>query len=135
MQTLLDANFYSILYYNSVVWLTVELKSSLKQSLLSISANALRTCLMHSNNKISFERLHAIVKKCTPSQIMLYQSALHLHKVLNQEVLSFESIKVLNNMTCSRRQTTLPMLPVQLVSQKKHFLRCAFFVNFLMIKI
>ena len=61
---------------------------------------------MQSNHEISFERLHAIAKKCTPSQIMLYQSALHLHKVLNQEVLSFESVTVLHNLTCLRRQTT-----------------------------
>ena len=41
---------------------------------------------------------------------MLYQAALHLHIVLNQEVLSFESITVLDNMTCSRRQTTFEIL-------------------------
>ena len=37
---------------------------------------------------------------------MLYQSSLQLHKVLNQEVLSYESVTVLHNMTCTWRQTT-----------------------------
>ena len=46
MRTLLDANFYSVLYYNSVIWLTPNLSPDLKQSLLSISACALRSCLM-----------------------------------------------------------------------------------------
>ena len=41
---------------------------------------------------------------------MLYQSSLQLHKVLNQEVLSFESVTVLHNMTCTRRQTTFEIL-------------------------
>ena len=45
MRILFDANFYSILYYNSVVWLTPNLSSEMKQSLLSVSANALRSCL------------------------------------------------------------------------------------------
>ena len=95
---------------NSVVWLTPELKFILKQSLLSISVNALRNCLKQDNNEISFERLHTNAKKCTPSQIMVYQAALHLHKVLNQEVLSLESITVLYNMTCTRRQTYFEIL-------------------------
>ena len=41
IRTLLDSNFYSVLYYNAVIWLTPNLSSDLKQSLLSISANAL----------------------------------------------------------------------------------------------
>ena len=65
---------------------------------------------MYNNHEISFERIHFNAKKCTPSQIMLYQSALHLHKFLNQEVLSFESVTVLHNMTCTRRQTTFEIL-------------------------
>ena len=41
---------------------------------------------------------------------MLYQASLHLHKVLNQEVPSFEGITVLTNMTCTRRQITFEIL-------------------------
>ena len=70
MRTLLDANFYSILYYNAVIWLTPMLHSELKQSLLSISANALRTCLRNDGFDISFEKIHKVHKKSTPKQII-----------------------------------------------------------------
>ena len=40
-------DFYSILYYNTTIWLTPEISTVTKQNLLSISANALRSCLMH----------------------------------------------------------------------------------------
>ena len=45
MRTLLDSNFYLILYYNAVIWLTSDLNAQLKQDLLSASANALRLCI------------------------------------------------------------------------------------------
>ena len=41
MRLLLDSNFYSILYYNAVSWLTPEISAVMKQALLSISVNAL----------------------------------------------------------------------------------------------
>ena len=63
MRTLLDSNFYSILYYNAVLWLTPELSSVMKQALLSISANALRSCMMSYCNDISFETIHKRCKK------------------------------------------------------------------------
>ena len=106
MRILLDSQFYSVLYYNSVIWLTNEIKASLKHELLSISANALRTCIMRDNFDISFINIHAKCKKCTPSQIALYQSALKLHKNINesQDDLSFEQITVLNQTICTSRQ-------------------------------
>ena len=59
MRTLLDSYFYSVLYYNSVIWLTPELNLQIKQSLLSVSANALRSCLRHDGSDVlSFEMLH-----------------------------------------------------------------------------
>ena len=45
MRSLLDAYFYSRLYYNSIIWLTPSLSADCRQKLLSICANALRTCL------------------------------------------------------------------------------------------
>ena len=110
MRTLLDSNFYSILYYNAVIWLTPELSSNLKHDLLSISANAIRSCLMFGNHEISFVKLHAKAKKCTPAQIMLYQSSLNLHKILNQDLISLEITTVLNQMICTRRQTTFEII-------------------------
>ena len=78
MRSLLDSYFYSTLYYNAVIWLTPLISCSMKQSLLSISANALRRCVMLNCNEISFVNIHKICKKSTPDQIMSYQSALHL---------------------------------------------------------
>ena len=106
MRTLLDAHFYSVLYYNAVIWLTPTLASDLKHSLLSISANALRSCLMFKGFDISFDSIHKIQKKCTPIQIMYYQMSLSLFKIINNndEDLSFETITVLNQIVCSRRQ-------------------------------
>ena len=105
MRTLLDSNFYSVLYYNAIIWLTPELNANLKHNLLTISSNALRSCLMQDNREISFENLHVNAKKCTPGQIMKYQSALNLHRILNQEVISIEIATVLNQMICTRRHT------------------------------
>ena len=106
MRILLDAHFYSILYYNASIWLTPSLSSDLKQSLLSVSANALRSCLMHDGFDISFDNLHKIHKKCTPNQIMYFQLALSLHKVLNHDgnELNFETITVLDQLVCTGRQ-------------------------------
>ena len=50
MRTLLDSYFYSVLYYNAVIWLQPEIGSAMKQKLLSISACALRSCLVNNNN-------------------------------------------------------------------------------------
>ena len=106
MRTLLDSHFYSVLYYNSVIWLTSDISAPLKHNLMSISANALRSCLMKDNYDVSFENIHLKCKKCTPYQITLYQSAIFLHKTVNNNVddLTFEQITVLNQMICTRRQ-------------------------------
>ena len=82
MRLLLDSNFYSVLYYNASIWLTPSLDSSSKQSLLSLSANALRSCLMHDGFDVLFDKLHVIHKKSVPCQIMYYQLALSLHRTL-----------------------------------------------------
>ena len=42
---LVTSNFYSILFYNSEVWHLPSLKNTLKQSLLSASAKALKLCM------------------------------------------------------------------------------------------
>ena len=81
MRTLLDSHFYYVLYYNAVIWLVPEIGSDMKQKLLSISACALRSCLTNNSSEISFVKIHELHKKCTPDQIMKYQSALQLHKI------------------------------------------------------
>ena len=106
MRTLLDSNFNSIPYYNAVIWMTPNFISDLKHNLLSASACALRSCLMTDNYDVCFVNLHKTHKKCTPNQVMLYQIALKLHKLLNDHanVLSFEHVTVMNQIICTRRQ-------------------------------
>ena len=108
MRTLLDACFYSILYYNAVIWLTPQISCVMKQSLLSISANALRSCMLFRCNEISFERIHLLCEKRTPKQITSYQIALKLHKLMSDiDVVSFEQCTVLDGIVCSGRQLTI----------------------------
>ena len=106
MRLLLDTYLYSVLYYNAVLWLTPELCANLKQALLSISANALRSCMMRNCSEISFVRIHTICRKCTPAQIMPYLSSIQLHKTVNEIPESFttEHVHLLDNIICTRRQ-------------------------------
>ena len=103
---------YSVLYYNAVIWLTPELSSSMKQSLLSISANALRSCTMSKCTEISLERLHLICRKCTPSQIMSYQSSIRLYKTVNEifESCTSLSAELINNVICTGRQLNFEII-------------------------
>ena len=63
---------------------------------------------MIDNYELSFENIHSKCNKCTPKQITLYQSALKLHKILNENLndLTFEQITVFDQIRCSTRQTT-----------------------------
>ena len=112
MRTLLDSYFYSILYYNAVIWLTPELHNSMKQALLSMSANALRSCMMFHCSDISFQEIHKKCKKCTPKQIMSYQSSLLLFKTLNNALTycSTEHANILNNIVCTGRQLKIEII-------------------------
>ena len=61
---------------------------------------------------VSFEKLHKNHKKCAPDQIMLYQNALKLHKLLNEHnnVLSFEHITVMDQIVCTSKQIKFQIL-------------------------
>jgi endonuclease/exonuclease/phosphatase family metal-dependent hydrolase len=83
---ILTSNFYSILYYNSEVWLLNNLNVSLKQSLLSTSANALKMALHYPKHNISFNNLHLITKRATPNMISMYKLSLLLYKIYNEKL-------------------------------------------------
>ena len=113
MRTLLDTNFYSVLYYNAVIWLTPNISSDCKQKLLSISSNALRSCLMHEGFNISFDSIHRTHAKCTPNQIMLYQIAINLHRVLNSDNFPNSGhITILDQKVFTRRQVNFELIRV-----------------------
>ena len=110
MRALLDTYFYSTLYYNSVIWLTPVINSAMEQKLLSVSAMALRSCLLYNNTVVSFENVHKNHAKSTPAQLMLYQSALNLFRIFNFETITFEIVTVLNKMTSTPRQINFQIL-------------------------
>ena len=106
MRSLLDAYFYSRLYYNSIIWLTPSLSADSRQKLLSISANALRTCLRFENFDVSFINIHKNCKKCTPEQIMLFNHATQLHKIVNNDDFpsTIEHTMITDQIICTGRQ-------------------------------
>ena len=112
MRMLLDSYFYSVLYYNSVIWLTPEISSKMKHTLFSISANALRSCLLTNALDISFDNIHKNNKKCTPNQIMLYQISIKLFKVVNDTEIPIktETIRVFDQVISTRRQLYFEIL-------------------------
>ena len=60
---------------------------------------------MTANYESSFEKIHEINGKSTPTQITAYHTSLHLHKVLNPVEHRLENVTVLNQMTCAGRHT------------------------------
>jgi ligand-binding SRPBCC domain-containing protein len=64
---LLTRNYYSILFYNSEVWNIETLKETLKLYLLSVSANAIKFSLHYPKRLISYDNLHNLTNRATPS--------------------------------------------------------------------
>ena len=83
LSTLLTANYFSILYYNSEIWHIPSLNPNSKQLLLAASAKALRLCIKYQSNFLSYIDTHKITKRATPNQILLYKHAILLYKLYN----------------------------------------------------
>ena len=97
--------FGSILNYNSEIWQLPTIKASLKQTLLSASAKALRVCIGFVDNNLSFLNLHNLCSKATPGMIMNYKLALCLYKLYNVEFDPFEFAVLNFNLILTGRQT------------------------------
>ena len=82
------SNYYSVLYYNSEIWHLPTLKPNLKQKLLSASANAIKLCLTKLPPNTSFETIHSLAKRGTPTQMSTYKHALQLYKLFNSTQMS-----------------------------------------------
>ena len=97
----------SSLYYIAVIWLKPNLSSLSKQNQISISANALRSCMLFNCSDISFEDVHKSCKKSTPKQITNFQMVLKLHKLLNEPTFecSLEYVRILDQIVCPCRLT------------------------------
>ena len=99
-------HFYSTLYYNSEIWLLPSLKSQLKQSLLSVSSKALKLCMFYPDRMTSFERIHEINKRATPTEITIYKLAIQLFKLYDTPLPTQEWSHLNQNQFFTSRQTT-----------------------------
>ncbi len=82
---LVTSNYYSILLYNSEIWHSANLNVSLKQKLLSASANALKMCLHYPQTRISHYNLHKMTNRATPAMYCKYKGALQIFKLCNED--------------------------------------------------
>ena len=104
MLQLITSNFYSVLFYNSEIWHLPSLKSSLKHSLLSASAKAIKLCMFYPDIMILYKQLHKMNKRALPSEIMIYKHALQLHKLYNTELRTQEWCHLNFNQILTSRQ-------------------------------
>jgi hypothetical protein len=81
---LTTSNFYSILFYNSEVWLSMYMNDNVKHKLFVASANALKVCQHYPDPLISFLELHKISKRATPMMLSEYKCVLQLYKTFNE---------------------------------------------------
>ena len=104
MRSLLISNYYSVLYYNSEIWLSKNLNNDCKQQLLSSSANALRTCLPMPNPHISFLAIHKHNKISTPEHIGNFKLAILLFKTFNSNERNKDWHELADQIIITRRQ-------------------------------
>ena len=102
---LITANFYSILYYNSKIWLLQSLKSNLKQKLLSASAKAIQVCVKYCTREVSFVDLHNTYQRATPEKFLLYKHAIGIFKLMNDPTFTTEWVALNFNQILTSRQT------------------------------
>ena len=80
---LLTSNYYSILYYNSEIWLYDGLNPRLKNQILSASACAMKILNSTKDIRISYTQLHKFEKRALPMDFSKYRLAIQLHKIYN----------------------------------------------------
>ena len=71
-------------------------KPHLKQKLLSASANAIKICLTALPLNTSFETIHSLAKRGTPTQMSTYKLALQLFKLFNSTCLKIGYLSMFN---------------------------------------
>ena len=104
---LITAFYYSVLYFNSEIWLLPSLGPLLKQKLLAASAAPLKAITQNYDRSMSYERLHYINQRATPDQITTYKHALLLHKIYNENSMSINWINMFFNQQFNARSNTI----------------------------
>ena len=103
--SLITANYFSVLYYNSEVWHLPTLKPEIKQHLLSASANALKLAQRYPDRMESFINIHTNLNRATPEKLLLFKHAILLHKLFNTRTPNIEWVDLAFKQTYSQRQT------------------------------
>ena len=86
--------YFSVLYYNSEIWHLPTLSPLLKQKLMSASANAVKLCLTKLPINMSYEAIHNLAKRGTPTQMSMYKHAIQLNKLYNSNNMSDDWISL-----------------------------------------
>ena len=71
---------------------------------MSASANAIKLCLSKQPPNTSYESIHKIAKRATPSQMSTYKHALQLYKLFNSTNMSDDWITLNYQQNFSNRQ-------------------------------
>ncbi len=102
---ILTSKFYSILYYNSEVWVLNNLNANHKRSLQSTSASALKMALHYPKHNIKYINLHRITLRASPEMFSMYKLALLLFKVYNDYLSIDECVQLNVSQYFTSRQT------------------------------
>ena len=102
--SLLTTNLYSILFYYSEVWHLPNLKTPLKQVLLSASAKALKLSQRTPDPFESFINIHKSCNRASPEQMIVYKHAILLHKLYNTHQPQTDWIELNFNQILTSRQ-------------------------------
>ena len=81
LMSLAISNYYSILYYNSHIWLLPSLSRQSKISLLCASSAPLKICCKSYHTLMSYECLHSILKRPLPQAITKHNHAQLPYKI------------------------------------------------------
>ena len=81
-----NAMFYSKMYYACQVWLIPTIKPEYKQKLLSLSSKALRLVSLNDYDLFSFEELHILFSRATPIKWSNYMCANQMYSIVNNHV-------------------------------------------------
>ena len=76
-----------IFYFYNVKFI-LRWNNTLKKKLLSASANAIKICLSQLPTNTSYESIHRLAKRGTPTQMCHYKHAIQLFKLFNSNEMS-----------------------------------------------
>jgi hypothetical protein len=128
LYSLAISNYYSVLYYNSHIWMLPSLSRQSKIALLSASSAPLKICCNNYHNLISYERLHIIIKRPLPQAIIKHNHALLLHKTYNEQDPTSDWLQINFNQNFNARNNKANFIDTSNFKQGKNLLSNRFTV-------